>query len=62
MINCIKPEGQKLVGNGIYANWGDQTGMEDFSDAICFFFLSLFVFHASSAFAFWFINHFLSEV
>jgi hypothetical protein len=37
VINCIKPEGQKLVGNGIYANWGDQTGMEDFSDAICFF-------------------------
>jgi len=25
VINCIKPEGQKLVGNGIYANWGGQT-------------------------------------
>jgi len=54
-----QPEGQKLVGNGIYANWGgDQTGMEDFSDAIRFSLL----FHASSAFAFRSINHFSSEV
>jgi hypothetical protein len=37
---------------------GDQTGMEDFSDAIRF----LLLFHASSAFAFRSINHFSSEV
>ena len=38
---------------------GSNIGMEDFSDIIRLF---SFLFHASSAFAFRFINHFLSEV